>query len=326
MQIKKYFWFLWVLLVLTFGSFTFSHAKKSEPLLHFIQISDTHLEYSDEKDGARLLGGSEVLLRTLVDQINKIGGIDFVLSTGDLVNKPDRKLIEKFIEITNLFKYPHYVLLGNHDATNDSEVKKAELIKIFYEKGGKRSFSNRKPYYSFSPNDKITVICLDGSVEEYKTSNGLIDDKQLAWLKKELDLNKNKKIIIALHYPVFEPFESVTHYILEPGRTKLLNFIDSYPNIIGVFTGHYHAAKLVNIKNRIHNSCPAIVEYPCAFREVIIEEEDPEHVTVDFKWHVVDEPTLVAKSKKHSDTWRLKEGAPEDREQKIKLKVYKLLP
>ena len=72
-----------------------SALANEKPLLHFVQISDTHLQKNYARDAERLLGSSEKLLKDAVNQINKIENLDFVLSTGDQVDVPDEALIEK---------------------------------------------------------------------------------------------------------------------------------------------------------------------------------------------------------------------------------------
>ena len=314
---------VFLIFVLDLGFFSVIRAEEKKPLLHFVQISDTHLQYSYVKDAERLLGSSEKLLKDEVEQINKIDDLDFVLATGDLVDVPDEKLIDKFIEITISLRYPLYVLLGNHDVSVNGGLGKKGFIKKFYNLDNPTSFTNKVPYYSFSPNDKFTFICLDGTTDKVVSANGQIEDeKQFSWLKDELEKNRDKFVILAQHFPLIEPFKSESHRFLEPDRTKLLDIINSYKNIIGIFSGHYHAARLQKIKNKIHNSCPATVQYPNAFREVIITQQDSKHLALNFKWHDVDGQELRDKSKNSSKSWALTQGAEEDREQTIKLKLY----
>ncbi|MBI3591738.1 MAG: metallophosphoesterase [Candidatus Melainabacteria bacterium] len=297
-------------------------ANEPKPLLHFVQISDTHLQHSYAKDAERLLGSSEKLLTDAVAEINEIKDLDFVLSTGDQVDVPEEKLVDKYIEITMSLKYPFYILLGNHDVSVNGGLGKKGFIKKFYKLDDATSFTNKMTYYSFSPNEKFTVICLDGTTDKLITAHGQIDDKQLEWLKGELEANKDKYVIIALHFPLIEPYKSDTHFVLEPDRTKVLDLINSYKNVIGVFTGHYHAARLFKIKNKIHNSCPAVVQYPNAFREITITQDDPKNISVNFKWHSVDGQELRDISMNSSKSWTLTQGVSEDREQTIKLRLY----
>ena len=311
-----------ILFLLILSSQIALKASDTKPLLHFVQITDTHLQKSIAKDGERLLGSSEKLLTDAVNEINEIKDLDFILSTGDQVDQAEEKLVDKYIEITMASKYPWYVLLGNHDVSVNGGLGKKGYVKKFVDLKKPTGFTGNMNYYSFSPNEKFTFICLDGTTEKIVTALGQIDDEQLEWLKGELEKNKDKFVIIALHFPVIEPFKSKDHFILEPGRTKLQEIVENYKNVIGVFSGHYHAAKLVKIKNRIHNSCPAVIQYPNAFREVTIIQEDPKYLSVNFKWHPVDGQELRDKSKNSSKSWSLTQGAEEDREQTIKWKLY----
>ncbi len=322
MNKKQIPYVLGILFLLFLGSFISLKANESRPLLHFVQISDTHLQKSIAKDAERLLGSSEKLLTDAVNEINEIKELDFVLSTGDQVDVPDEKLIDKYIEITMASKCPWYVLLGNHDVSVNGGLGKKGFIKKFVNLERPTGFKGNMNYFSFSPNEKFTFICLDGTTEKLVTPLGQIDDEQLKWLKGELEKNKDKYVIIALHFPVIEPFKSKDHFIVEPDRTKLLEIIESHKNILGVFSGHYHAAKLVKIKNRIHNSCPAVIQWPNAFREITITQEDPKYLSVNFKWHPVNGQELRDKSKNNSMSWTLTEGKEEDRVQTIKWKIY----
>ena len=319
---RKYFYLILIFLSLCFGLFLVLKAQEPKPLLHFVQITDTHLQYSYAKNAERLLGGSEKLLQSTVEQINNIKNLDFVLATGDLVDVPDEKLVDKYIEITMTLNYPLYVLLGNHDVSVGGGLGKKGFIKKFNSLENATSFPDDMTYYSFSPNEKFTFLCLDGTTDKVVTALGQIDDKQLGWLKNELEKNKDKFVIIALHFPAVEPYKSVTHYILEPGKTKFLDLINSYKNVVGVFTGHYHAARLFKIKNKIHNSCPAVVQWPNAFREITVYQDDLTYLKFDFKWHLVNGEDLRLVSKTNSKAWGLTQGVEEDKEQTIKLKAY----
>ncbi|MBI1857759.1 MAG: metallophosphoesterase [Candidatus Melainabacteria bacterium] len=283
-------------IVLTFALVVFaqdSKSKKEEVLLHFVHVSDTHLQRSIARDSHRLHKSSELLLEKTVSQINNLKDIDFILHTGDIVDQPTSELVDKFIEVTMSLKYPMHVLFGNHDVGVNAEVSKKEFIKKFNSLEGATSFTNGMTYYSFSPKGDFTFICLDGATDKEVTSNGQINNEQLKWLEKELEKNKDKFVIIALHYPLVEPFKSESHKFIEPDGTKLLNL-------------------------------PAIIQYPVAFREVIIKKDaEGENLLVDFKWHPIDAPELIEISKQHSGkSWKLTEGTNEDKRQTIKLRIY----
>jgi 3',5'-cyclic AMP phosphodiesterase CpdA len=318
----KFISFLLVLVALC--SYISVRASENKVLLHFVQISDTHLQRDYAKDGERLLGSSEKLLNDSVTQINGIKDLDFTLATGDLVDIPDEKLLDKFITITMSLNSPLYVLLGNHDVSVNGGLGKKGFIKKFTDVEGQMSFPEGMNYYSFIPNEKFKIVCLDGTTDKVVTARGQLSDKQLEWLKGQLEesLQANQFVIIALHFPAVEPFKSSTHNILEPDNTKFLALVNSYKNVIGVFSGHYHAAKIQKIANKIHNSCPAAVQYPNAFREIIITQDNPKYLNVKFEWHDIDGIELRTLSKNNSKSPALTEGNEEDRRQVVKFKIY----
>ena len=54
---------------------------------------------------------------------------------------------------------------------------------------------------------------------------------------------------------------------------QVMSIIEKYKNPIGVFTGHYHAAKVTQKGNVLYVSSPALVTYPNAFRLIDVKEK-----------------------------------------------------
>lgn len=322
---------LLLVLLLEFVFAYFAFAKEDNVLLHFIQISDTHINFDDLPDKAKIRGNSERLLIKAIDQINEIRDLDFVLATGDLINKPKIELLERFLNIVANLRFPLYVILGNHDVGVGDELKKEDYIRKFYEMENPTSFHNGMSYYSFSPNDYFTVICLDTTHEDFISRLGRIDDKQLFWLQNELEMNRDKFVLIALHISPIDPFKSSQDLFFDPSRKEFLDLINKHDNVIALFSGDYHAAKIFEAYGKIYSIAPATVRYPCAFREIIIKkvnkkkwkfwDKKKEIVDVEFKWHVIDEPELVEYSKNLSIDPGISEGDKEDRENTIRVKV-----
>ena len=122
---------------------------------------------------------------------------------------------------------------------------------------------------------------MDDIITDEITSNGYIDEVQFKWLKKELDSSKNDVVLIFMHVPVIEPFASPSHKLRNAAAVKAL--IESYDNPIGVFQGHYHAAKITQHDNVLYVSSPALVSYPNAFRIVNVTNYK-DRVVFDFDW------------------------------------------
>lgn len=73
--------------------------------VRFIQVTDVHLTEHNAK-----------YLKDFVDDINaKYSGIDFVVFTGDNLDKPEQKDLGIFLDIIKQLNVRPYVLVGNHD-------------------------------------------------------------------------------------------------------------------------------------------------------------------------------------------------------------------
>ncbi|MBR1461454.1 metallophosphoesterase, partial [bacterium] len=161
----------------------------------------------------------------------------------------------------------------------------------------KASNKNHKfdmPYYSFIPKKGYRVIVLDSIITDEVTTQGIIDDEQYKWLKKELDRAKNDTVLIFMHVPLIEPFPSPSHRLRN--STAIMSLLESYNNPIGVFQGHYHAAKITQRNNVLYVNTPALVSYPNAFRSVNVTNYR-DKVVFEFGWHETRETTIQKMAK-----------------------------
>lgn len=234
--------------------------------LKFAQISDVH--YSDfEKDTSfKVLSQTGELLADAICQVNNTPNIDFVMFTGDMINKPKTNQLLTFIKYANTITCPWYAVLGNHDVAHDSTLTKKMVFDIL--NGHSSNYHYDKTYYSFSPKKGYKVIGLDTIIDYEKTSQGEVSEEQLAWLKSELDNSKGEVIIIFTHVPLIEPFPSENHRMRNSYDVKLL--LKKYKNPIIVCSGHYHATKIFREDNVLYISTPSLASYPNAFRIINI--------------------------------------------------------
>ena len=128
--------------------------------------------------------------------------------------------------------------LGNHDTF-------AEISK-HYSKGAdydsqKLYSSTLKKYYKF--------IYLD-------SSEGIIDKKQLSWLKKELILQK--PIIIFMHHPVIGLNVKVDKIGKLKNREEVVTLLTKTTNKVEIYCGHYHMESTLNYKNITQYITPAV--------------------------------------------------------------------
>jgi len=237
--------------------------------LKFVQLSDVHFSDAGENTTFKMTGESPKLLEDAVNQINEIPDLNFVMLTGDQVNVPYEKQLQGFLGYADKIKAPWYFAFGNHDRCVGGYLTKQLYLDIIG--AHNENFKFKTPYYSFVPQKGYKVIVLDTIINDRITSNGNISDEQLVWLDKELENSKKDVVLIFMHVPIIEPFPSNGHKLLNAGAVQ--GIIEKYKNPIGVFSGHYHAAKITQNGNVLYVSSPALVSYPNAFRVITVRNQ-----------------------------------------------------
>lgn len=260
--------------------------------LKFAQVSDVHFLENGSNTTFKMTGESPRLLDDAISQINDYNDIDFVMFTGDLIDKSFEKELKAFLPHVEKLNAPWYFAFGNHDRCVGGYL--TTLVYLDMVRNSNPNFKFKKAYYSFVPKKNYKVVVLDNIITDEVTSNGYIDEEQLKWLKKELDASKNDTVLIFMHVPIIEPFASPNHKMRNGIVLKQL--IESYKNPIGVFQGHYHAAKITQHDNVLYVNSPALVSYPNAFRVVSVTNQK-DKVVFDFEWKETRETTIQKMAK-----------------------------
>ena len=234
--------------------------------LKFAQVSDAHFYTGEDNTTFKLRAESGNLLDDAINQINETPNINFVMFTGDQIDKSFEKELSAFLPHAQKLNYPWYITFGNHDTCIGGFLTPQVYLDMV-EKANPQ-FNFKKTYYSFSPQKGYKVIVLDTIIRDRLTSNGIIGDEQLKWLDNELKSANNDTVLIFTHVPIVEPFESANHRLLNADKVKQI--IEKYDNPIGVFQGHYHASRIKQINNVLYVSSPSLVSYPNAFRIITV--------------------------------------------------------
>ena len=234
--------------------------------LRIAMISDAHFSSFEKNTSYKLLENSAEFLDDAIFQVNTSGPYDFVMFNGDLINTPKVSELEKFITHANKLIYPWYAIDGNHDISIDGNPDKKSFISILSSKN--KNINNDCIYYAFTPKRGYRVLCLDSIIDNKITTNGEISSEQVVWLKKELAEHKKDTIIIFTHVPIYEPFSSPNHKLLNEYEIKRI--IRQHSNPVIILQGHYHAAKIIKDENILAISCPSLVTFPNAFRVINI--------------------------------------------------------
>lgn len=282
--------------------------------LKFAQVSDAHYSSFESDTSYKVLSSSPKILDDVIMQINETPSVNFVMFTGDLVNKPKTSQLLEFINKANCLKAPWYGLLGNHDV-QEFKMSKSEFFDILC--GHNPNFSYKGPYYSFSPKKGYKVICLDTIILNRVTTQGEIYPEELEWLDSELKNAKNDVVIICTHVPIVEPYNSESHRLTN--RLEIMELLHKYKNPIIVCSGHYHGSKIIQEDNVLYIDTPSLVTYPCAFRIININNQK--------KKVVVDVYTKQTRLKDTLNTAKVKvmgasflAGNPEDQNNTFEIK------
>lgn len=254
-----------ITLVLT-GVMVYGLQCYSASSLKFAQVSDVHFLKEGSNTTFKMTGESPKLLDDAIQQINETPNINFVMFTGDLIDKPFEKELTAVLPHVEKLNVPWYFAFGNHDRCVGGFLTKALYLDILGSHN--ENMRGKQRYYSFEPRKGYKVIVLDTIISERLTSQGLVDEEQLKWLDEELDEAGNDTVLIFMHVPVLEPFPSESHRLQNAGDVQ--EIIEKHTNPIAVFSGHYHAAKIFQKGNVLYVNSPALVSYPNAFRVVTV--------------------------------------------------------
>ena len=89
-----------VTICLTIGMLWGLQACSHSTSLKFVQLSDIHFLENGQNTTFKMTGASSQLLDDAIEQINEEQEIDFVMLTGDIIDKPFEKELRAFL--------PHY--------------------------------------------------------------------------------------------------------------------------------------------------------------------------------------------------------------------------
>lgn len=275
--------------------------------LKFAQVSDVHFLENGSNTTFKMIGESPRLLDDAVNQLNEHNDLDFVMFTGDLIDKPFEKELRAVLPHLENLNAPWYFAFGNHDRCIGGYLTTQVYMDML--KDANKNYTFKNAYYSFEPKKNYKIIVLDDIITDRLTSNGYIDEHQLKWLKNELDKSKNDTVLIFMHVPIVEPFASPNHRL--KNATQVMSLIESYKNPIGVFQGHYHATKVVQHDNVLYVATPALVSYPNAFRIVNVTNYKDKTV-FDLKWYETREKTIQKMAKLLVFSGAMYAGEPKD--------------
>ena len=251
----------------------------------FIQISDTQFGMFENNKGFEK---ETELYEETVKHINRLKP-DFVVITGDLINKPDsREQLAEFKRITSKIatNIPVYLTPGNHDVKNEPD------------KSSIKQFLKDYQYQWFSFEHKGSqFIGINSSVTKINFLK--YERKQFKFVKKELKKSKDAvHKVIFCHYPFFNSKFDEEEGYSNIGLENRMKYLDLFTDngVDAVFAGHLHDNKELEYKGiQFITTCAVgkpLGDAPSGFRVIKVYpdrmestyyglEEVPEAITLE---------------------------------------------
>ena len=217
--------------------------------MRFIQVDEVLFDKNNQNSIQRF--------ETLVDEINKQKKVDFVVFSGNNIAKPNEENLKGFINIANKIKVPYYFVLGNKDVNKQKEFGKVEYFKTL-KKSLKWYKKIESPNYVFVKNDIIFIV-VDGSKEVIPSTMGYFKKEVLNWLKEQLDLYKDKKVVLLQHFPLIPPSNRESYYTFN--AKEYLEILSNYDNIKAIVSGHFGINNEQTVNNVVHVSTAKAPQY-----------------------------------------------------------------
>lgn len=194
-----------------------------------VQISDIHVRprgmlYHDLVD-------SNAMLFRAIEALNRLDPAPHaVLFTGDLTDDGSPEAYAMLKELLGSLIHPYVLMPGNHD--DRDALREAFGDQPWWPHTGALN-------YGFDV-DRIRVLAVDTTVPGFH--HGELSPSTFAWLGRELEAHRDRRIVVALHHP---PFETGIPYLDRYGLREinaLTELLSKHGNIDLIIAGHVHRA------------------------------------------------------------------------------------
>ena len=216
-----------------------------------LQLSDLHI-----REPGRLAYGRLDTAPYLTQAVESIENLaqrpDAVVITGDLTDFGRQAEYAHLAKLLAPLKMPVYLMPGNHD-------DRAQMRSCFPE----HDYLGTEGFMQFSVAvGDLQLICIDTVTPG--SSEGNLCPAQLAWLEAELQKNRHRPVVVAMHHP---PFRTLIGHMdaigLRSGSQALEDLIRQHPNVERVICGHLHRSIQVRFGGSIASTAPSPAHQVC---------------------------------------------------------------
>ena len=244
---------IFLLLFLFFAQIlTVSHVEARE--IKFAVLSDTNISLSKNIIQDNGLTSSIYNLQKAVADLNNSEN-DFVVFTGNVTANPDKSNLVIFAKIIGKLKFvkPSYVIVGNQDVSQVSDISKKEFFRLV------NLFSHnriRKLPCTKRVTGDFVFIYMDGVNQLIPGYSGKFTEADLIWLEGTLKKHKNKKVVIFQHFPLITNQKSNGFNTIN--IDKYLEILSKHDNILAIISGHSRVDEEIVKDGIYHISVPSL--------------------------------------------------------------------
>ena len=220
--------------------------------IKFAVLSDTNISLTKEIINDNGLTNSINSLQKAVKNLNKSKN-NFVVFAGNVTAKPDKSNIVIFAKVIRKLKKPNYVIVGNQDVAQVSDISKKEFFRLV------NLFSHnriRKIPCAKRVNSDFIFVYMDGVNQFIPGYAGRYTENDLVWLDETLTKYKNKKVVIIQHFPLVT--NQNTNGFDTINTDKYLELLSEHKNVYAVISGHAKADEEIIKDNVYHIGVPSL--------------------------------------------------------------------
>ncbi len=191
------------------------------------QITDTHVRRKRDLLHHMIHTGSE--LQRCIEVLNeRVPQPDFVVATGDLVDRGKVKEYRRLRAILATLRAPLYVVPGNHDDRDG-----------FREAFGDHDYLPRAGPLCYAVETRpVRLVALDTT--RGRKQGGELDRHRLAWLERSLQEAPHVPTLVAMHHPPFDLGIAPVDARPLRGREEFEAIVARHAQVVRVVCGHVH--------------------------------------------------------------------------------------
>ena len=250
MRFKLKTWLSGILLLAALVCPSLGGLAEARDYQHFVVFSDSHLP-------GRIMESKEAALQHVIDWPD----VDAVVVTGDLTfdTGTDAELNEawRFFSRVNT---PLYTITGNHDvmytsanAAKEKQVWNSPAERMLKVERFVKKFNLPGAFYSKRAGEYLLIfLSIDEPNGKYLAE---MSEEEIAWLRQELENNRDRKTVIFFHAPLYGTLEGANkyintkHFVAQPQAT-IDSILRDNPQVRLWVSGHTHTGAI----NETYNS------------------------------------------------------------------------